>query len=72
MWISDKCRAHDICYGDKTGPAKKVCDDNFKKDMQKACEGKGWPKKQVCEGLAHDYHKAVDLFGDDAFNNARK
>ena len=66
------CRAHDICYGDKTGPAKKVCDDNFKKDMQKACEGKGWPKKQVCEGLAHDYHKAVDLFGDDAFNNARK
>ena len=66
------CRAHDICYGDKKGPLKEKCDDDFYKNMLKECAAKSWPMKQVCEATAHDYHAAVQFMGKDAFSNARK
>ncbi|CAK9187117.1 unnamed protein product [Ilex paraguariensis] len=66
------CQAHDKCYGNKSGPSKEQCDKSFKEDMLKECKDKSWPKSKICKGSANDYYKAVDLFGDKAFDNARK
>jgi RHS repeat-associated protein len=66
------CRAHDICYGDKNGPEKRSCDEKFKEDMEAECAKFSWPKKNVCNSLAHDYYKAVNIFGGEAFSNGKK
>jgi RHS repeat-associated protein len=66
------CRSHDICYGSKNGPTKSECDQQFKRNMEKECSNYSWVKKQACQGIANDYYKAVDWFGNEAFKNARK
>jgi len=66
------CRKHDICYGEKNGPSKKQCDDNFKRDMNEACSKENWLMRKYCEAVARDYYFAVDWFGGEAFENARK
>ena len=76
------CRGHDLCYGDKSGPSKAKCDDDFINDMLKECDkyiddapvshgGKGLQRSE-CSGVAAIYYKAVKEKGQAAFNAARK
>jgi hypothetical protein len=66
------CRAHDQCYGNCSGPAKSVCDADFKQDTAKVCGNAGTPaEKQKCAGQQDAMSTMVDKFGAGAFKQAR-
>ncbi len=76
------CKKHDACYGDKKGPSKAICDNDFHENLMITCElyeddaplfaGGSGMQKSECSGIAAIYYQAVHKYGGDAFDAARK
>jgi len=66
------CNMHYICYVCQIG--KSTCDTRFKNGMNEICD-KVYPKKEHiikntgCKAQAKIFYKAVDLAGNNAYNN---
>lgn len=62
------CRAHDACY-DTPGADKTVCDGNYLRAMNHACESSRHPV--FCRMTARLLHRAASQHGGDAFSSAQ-
>lgn len=79
IW-QDACNVHDRCY-DSLGASRSRCDDNFQKNMLRACAsfyGAGSslvakidPYYYICEANAKVYYEVVRKFGDSPFKKAQ-
>jgi RHS repeat-associated protein len=68
------CNNHDDCYGN-CSRTKEDCDKRFRKDLRKACRKRYWWNPNLmmhCYGIAEIYVKAVQWWGDDAYNKAQE
>jgi len=68
------CNNHDDCYGN-CYRTKEDCDKRFRKDLRKACRKLYWWNPNLmmhCYGIAEIYVKAVQIWGDDAYNKGQE
>ena len=71
------CRKHDRCYAD-CSTSKSECDNKFLVDMRNACDrATGFDLlsrycSNACAGMAKVFYEGVNMWGDEAFENARK
>ena len=75
----DACNTHDICYS-TCGKTQAECDTEFQNNALKSCSDrysvahrKWWQavKLNTCKGKVHLAKKALDMFGDKAFEEAQ-
>lgn len=62
------CQVHDYCYA--SGSSKHRCDQDFNAHMGNACQSSG-SYMSSCHLLAGAYGKAVETFGQSAYNTAQ-
>jgi hypothetical protein len=72
--VHDSCLRHDFGYRNYKlqkrcgSAAKKLIDQNFRKDMLEYCKSvKDEDKRDACEGVAKVYYASVRVFGRSSF-----
>jgi len=71
--FTNECNNHDICYS-TPGKPKAECDNQFRKATYAKCNNSSSNavEKLACKVVAEGYSKAVEKFGDGAYEDAQR